>query len=428
MKLLNRSLVYLSLAFLMILGVWSVLFYVNLKDEIRDSIDDGLDNNRILILQKIKTDSSLLFQNEFGGNNFEIHPISKHIALTFKDVYKDTLMYRINEEDLEPVRILHSAFEHQNNYYKLRVISSLVEEDDLIEDSFWSIVWLFVILICSIIIVNNVLLRKIWKPFYDILDRLKKYRLDVDNIPIEIDTKTKEFIQLQEVSNALIKQSEEIYASQKQFTESASHELQTPIAIITNKLELLLESKYLNESDAKRIAEVINIADRLKKLNNTLLLLTKIENKQYLEEQTVCINENVKEILFDFQELTDFKNIKISIEEVDKLYVRMNSSLAEIILSNLIKNAIFHNIKGGDISILIKRQEFIICNTGINTALDFKIIFNRFAKDPSKTQSTGLGLAVCKTITKLYGSNLSYEFTEKKHCFSVIFKNTVSKV
>ncbi len=424
MKLLNQSLLYLTLVFLLIIGIWSLIFYVNLKDEIRDSIDDGLDNNRLLILQKIKTDSTLLAQNKFGGNNFEIHPISKQKAHTFKEVYKDTLMYRLNEDDLEPVRILHSTFEHQNNYYEIKIISSLIEEDDLIEDSFWSIVWLFVILIASIIIVNNVVLRKIWNPFYLILKRLKTYRLDKDDAPLEIDTKTKEFIQLQEASNALIKHSKEAYTSQKQFTENASHELQTPIAIITNKLELLLESQHLNKNDAKTIAEVINIADRIKKLNNTLLLLTKIENKQFFDEQAVCINEKVKEIILNFQEIIDFKNINIVIEETDNLYVKMNVPLAEIILSNLIKNAIFHNIKAGRISIIIKKQEFIICNTGIMTAIDSKTIFNRFAKDQSKSQSTGLGLAVCKTVCKLYDSSLSYRFISSEHCFTIHFKNT----
>ncbi len=421
MKLLNRSLLYLSLAFLVILGIWSVVFYVNLKDEIRDSIDDGLDNNRLLILQKVKTDSTLLLQNEFGGNNFKIHPVSKQIAFTFNDTYKDTLMYRQNEDDLEPVRILHSAFEHQDKYYKLAVISSLVEEDDLIEDSFWSVFWLFIILITSIIIINNVVLRKVWNPFYDILKQLKSYRLDKDETHKNIATKTKEFIQLQDASNALICHSKEAYTSQKQFTENASHELQTPIAIIINKLELLLESKDLKETEAQTIAQVINIADRLKRLNNSLLLLAKIENKQFLEQQSVSINEIAKELLSNYQELADFKNIEINVIESDNLYVHMNASLADMLISNLIKNSIFHNKSDGIITIKITKQQFIINNTGSSSALDPKTIFNRFEKDQTKSQSTGLGLAVCKAICNSYGITLTYDFVEKEHCFAINF-------
>ncbi|MBK5209187.1 MAG: HAMP domain-containing histidine kinase [Flavobacteriaceae bacterium] len=428
MKLLNRSLRYLSLAFLFIIGVWSVVFYFNLKDEIRDSIDDGLDNNRLLILLKVKTDSTLLFQNEFGGNNFEIHPVSKQNAFTFKDVYKDTLMYRQNEDDLEPVRVLNTAFEHQEKYYQLMVISSLVEEDDLIEDSFWSVVWLFIILITSVIIINNFVLRKVWNPFYDILDKLKTYRIDKDETPINIATKTKEFIQLQEASNTLIHHSKETYTSQKHFTENASHELQTPIAIIINKLELLLESENLKEKEAKTIAEVINIADRLKKLNNSLLLLAKIENKQFLEQKTVSINEIAKEFLSNYQELAEFKNIELKVIEIDDLYVQMNNALAEILISNLIKNAIFHNKKDGKITIKVTEQEFIIYNTGSTAALNPKTIFNRFEKDQTKSQSTGLGLAVCNAICNSYDIKITYKFLENEHCFAINFKNSISPV
>ncbi|WP_458627561.1 PorY family sensor histidine kinase [Winogradskyella sp. PC D3.3] len=426
MKLLNRSLLYLSLTFLVIIGVWSVIFYLNIKDEIRDSIDDGLDNNRLLILQKTKTDASLFLQNEFSGNNFEIHPISKQKALAFRDIYKDTLMYRLNEDDLEPVRILHSAFEHHDHYYHLKIISSLIEEDDLIEDSFWSIIWLFLILITSVIIINNIVLGKIWKPFYEILERLKTYRLDKDEAALNIPTKTKEFIQLQHASNALFLHAKKSFTAQKQFTENASHELQTPIAIIINKLELLLESEHLTENDAKTIAEVITIADRMKRLNNSLLLMAKIENKQFLDINTVSINKVSKDFLAHYKELTDYRKLAFQLEETDHCSVNMNSALAEILISNLIKNAVFHNKPHSDITIKITKQEFIISNQGDTTALDSKLIFNRFEKDASKTNSTGLGLAICKTICDAYNISITYDFTEHKHSFKINFKNIIT--
>jgi signal transduction histidine kinase len=410
-----------------IIGIWSVIFYFNIKDEIRDSIDDGLDNNKLLILQKTKTDPSLFFQVEFRGNNFEIHPISKQKALVFRDLYKDTLMYRLNENDLEPVRILHSAFEHQDNYYHLKVISSLIEEDDLIEDSFWSIIWLFLILIASILIVNNIVLGKLWKPFYDILERLNTFRLDKDEASLMIPTKTKEFIQLQQASNALFRHSKKAYISQKQFTENASHELQTPIAIIINKLELLLESEYLNENDAKSIAKVISIAGRMKRLNNSLLLMAKIENKQFLDVKTVSINKITKEFLTHYKELTEYRQITVQLIETKQCSVNMNNALSEILISNLIKNAIFHNKQHSDITIKITKQEFIISNQGETNSLDSKLIFNRFEKDASKTNSTGLGLAICKTICNAYASDISYSFSENQHSFKINFKNIISR-
>jgi signal transduction histidine kinase len=422
MKLLNQSIFILSFAFLAIIGIWTIIFYFNLKSEIRDSIDDGLDNNRMLILQKMMLDSALLYQKEFGGNNFKVHPISKQQAFSYTDVYKDTMMYRLNEDDLEPVRVLHSAFEHQDSFYRLTVISSLVEEDDLIESSFWGVVWLFIILITSIMIVNNLVLRKVWNPFYEILERLKNYRLDRDEIPANIETNTKEFKQLQEASNTLFRHSKEAYLSQKQFTENASHELQTPIAIITNKLELLLESENLAENDATTIAEVIKMTSRLKKLNQSLLLLVKIENKQFLEEDLISINQVIKRILENYQELIKFQNIELELVEQGELTFQMNEMLAEMLISNLFRNALFHNHKSGLIKVKITKQDFIILNSGMDSALDSNTIFNRFEKDQSKSKSTGLGLAICKAICKSSGIEIEYQFKEKEHNFSLIFK------
>lgn len=423
MKLLNRSLVYLSVAFFLIIGIWSAIFYYNLKDEIRDSIDDGIENNRLLILQKVMVDSTLLFQNEFSGNNFKVNQISKEQAFNYRDEYKDTMMYRLNENDLEPVRILHSAFEHLDNYYQLTIISSLVEEDDLTEDSFWSVLWLFVILITSVILINNLVLKRIWNPFYEILDRLKTYRLDQGEIPKDVETNTKEFIQLQEASNILFRSSRDSYASQKQFTANASHELQTPIAIITNKLELLLESEDLKEKDAKTIDEVISMANRLKKLNQTLLLMVKIENKQFLDNELISINRLALEITSNYQELSNFKNIAFDFQQTDELSVLMNPSLAEILISNLIRNAIFHNINDGKINIKITDHEFQISNNSKVKQLESKTIFNPFEKDQSSKHQAGLGLglAICKSICKSYGFQISYHFNEDLHYFSIQF-------
>ncbi len=427
MKLLNRSLLYLSATFLIIIGVWSVIFYFNLKNEIRDSIDDGLDNNRILIIKKLEQDTSLLSQNEFGGNNFEIHQTSKQIALEFKDIYKDTLMYRINEDDLEPVRILHSAFKHKNTYYHLKVISSLVEEDDLIEDSFWSVVWLFIILIATIFIINNVILRKVWNPFYDILNLLKAYRLDKNEDLINVKTKTKEFIELQNASNTLIKHSKDVFSSQKQFTENASHELQTPLAIITNKLELLLESEDLTTADAQTIAGVIDSTQKLTQLNKSLLLLAKIENKQFANTTVLSVNDTAKEFISNFQDFITFKEITIEFVEKAILTVNIDASLLEILITNLIKNAVFHNSNKGKITLVFSEETFSIYNTGSSTALNTKTIFNRFQKEASSIKSTGIGLAVCKAICKLYTTPITYSFIKNQHCFTINFKNIIAE-
>lgn len=424
MKLLNKSLIYLTGAFLVIIGVWSIVFFIDLKDEIRDSIDDGLDNSRLLIIEKARDDTSLLTQNEFGGNNFKIQPISGNPGKR-KSIYKDTLMYRLNENELEPVRILNTVFKHNDTYYKLSVISSLVEEDDLIEDAFWNLLWLFIILIFSIVIINNVVLRRVWNPFHEILNRLKTFEIDKDENPIAINTQIKEFRELQEASNTLMRHSRETFIAQKQFTDNASHEMQTPLAISMNKLELLLESGKLERREANTVAEVLHIIERLTRLNKALLLLAKIENKQYRDHQKIDVNALVKKYINDFQDFSDFKEIGVEVLGNSAVEVFMDTSLANMLFSNLVKNALFHNIKQGAVKIRFTETEFEICNSGTDTSLDESSIFNRFQKGNTDNGSNGLGLSICRAICGYYGFKFTYDFREQKHCFKINFDKTV---
>ena len=170
-------------------------------------------------------------------------------------------MRMIKTWNSNPCECLSTAFESYGRYYELTIVNSMVEEDDLIEELLRKAVWLYVILIAAIIIINNVVLQRLWKPFYDFLEQLKGYRLGSSkNLP-EAKTKIKEFTDLQFAVKKLLQHSIETYQQQKQFIGNASHELQTPLAIIINKLELLIEKGNLTDSQAESIAEVMNIVE-----------------------------------------------------------------------------------------------------------------------------------------------------------------------
>lgn len=420
MKLVNQSLIYLSVSILLIVSIWSVIFYINMIDEIQDSIDDGLENNKILIIKKSEKDTSLLQKNEFDESNYSIHRITKKQAITIKDTFVDTLMYMENEQELEPVRLLTTAFENNGNFYELKVISSMVEEDDLVEDLFWSIFWLYIIVVASILVINNIVLRKLWKPFYSLLAQLKEFRIDnpTTNLP-QITTNTKEFTDLQKSLTTLLEHNLQIYQQQRQFIENASHELQTPLAIATNKLELLLENENLEQESAQGIYQIVQIIERLTKLNKSLLLLAKIENKQFLNLQSISINEVVNQCIIDLEDFAEFKEIEIKVIQNEELTVKMDNSLAQILVSNLLKNAIFHNTNKGKVEIFISTSTLKISNTAKDKALENEKVFHRFYKS-SDTKGTGLGLAITKAICNLFDFQVFYSF-DKLHSFEVYF-------
>jgi signal transduction histidine kinase len=418
MKLLNKTSLYLTGSFIIIIGVWAVLFYISMLTEIYDSIDDGLGNYKILIIDKAKQDSTILTKSEFGESNYAIKKISAH-TFPNKDRYTDTLMYMQNEEDFEPVRMLHTYFIVNNQHYQLRIISSMIEEDDLIQDLLLYLIILYCVIIVSIILLNNFVLKAIWKPFHLVLNQVRSFRLnELKNIEPP-HTSIAEFKYLNQSLVSLLKNNIDTYHSQKQFIENASHELQTPLAVCINKIELLLEDIKITEDQVNILGTVLENLERLTRLNRTLHLISTIENKQYLNPEVVKLNSIIYSVLDDLNEVIQFNNIRVEIKEMSDFTVKMNRDLALILVSNIIKNAVIHNQTGGRLIITVDDHEVIFANSGNSTTLDMNLIFKRFYKaSPSRT-STGLGLSIIKAITDLTGISIEYNFRESTHRFTM---------
>ena len=417
MKLLNYTSKYFAWLLFFVLTGWAVIFYFQILDEIYDSMDDGLENQKMLVIKNTSEKDSILIKSDFGDGYYTLNPISEKSALRFKDSYRDTLMYMQNEQDYEPVRLLESVFKQNDQYYKVKVITSMVEEDDLIEDLLFSILWLYLGLILSILILNNLILKKVWNPFYKLLENLRNFKIEKDQkIDLE-DSKIEEFNTLNEDIKNLISKSVRSYQSQKQFIENASHEIQTPIAIAINKLELLLEDNNLEEKQASKLISAIENLERLSRFNQSLLLLAKIENKQFPETQEINLNELTQDILNNFEDLIVHKNARLKVDSKEQLILSINPDLAQILLTNLIKNAIIHNPDSGLIRISIDSKSWRISNPG-DESLDQKYLFTRFQKVKDSSRSSGLGLAIAKAIANLYNLDLFYEFQDA-HIFKI---------
>jgi signal transduction histidine kinase len=420
MKLLNYTSSYFAILLLLAITLWAALFYINMLDEIYDSIDDSLENNKMLIMEKAASDPAVLQRTDFDEGNYAIHPIPQPEAENYQDVYLDTSMYMLNEEDYEPVRMLKTVFRQDGRFYELKVITSMVEEDDLMEDLFFALLWLYVGLIASILLLNNFLLKKVWSPFYHLLHVLKSFCLEQPEPFVPEKSRIEEFNTLNETVEKLLKSNMAAYQSQKQFIENASHELQTPVAISLNKLELLAEQANLSEEKLKLLSAAINNLERLTRLNKSLLLLSKIENRQFAEEETINLKLLCRSLVEDFADQAEFRGVELSLNEERDCIQKMNAGLAATLISNLIKNAIVHNHKGGKVDISLSSESLTVVNSGKREPLDENRLFARFYKGEASSETTGLGLSIVKAIADLYEFRMEYSYKDN-HCIKIIF-------
>jgi two-component system OmpR family sensor kinase len=420
MKLQNYTLRYLAITLLLVIPIWAGIFYVLILDEVYDNIDDDLKNSKIIIIRHAFANQELLNSPEFGINKFTIKPLPKG-QYSNKEEFSTSKEFMEYDNDNEPIRTLKTVFnDDKGNPYELIIKASIVEEDELLEDLFLALIGLYVMLVISILAVNHLLLKKIWKSFYIILENLKEIKLGTGSKLKAIDSPIDEFNILEKEVEKMLNRNESIYSSQKQFIENASHELQTPLAISINKLELFAENSVLADEQLMEIGKITDTLNRLTRLNKSLLMLSKIENQQFSEEENINFNELILVLTDDYSDLADFKEVKITVTENDTLYFKMNKGLAIALISNLLKNALIHNHHNGFVNFMIDKNEITLSNSGNNSPLNSDVIFNRFYRHTTTNESTGLGLSIVKSIINNYSIKIEYLF-QNNHQFKIIF-------
>lgn len=420
-SLKNYTLRYLSIAFLIIITIWAALFYAYILEEVYDNVDDGLKNQKILILREVYENPKLLEINEYGINQFRITAVDNEEDFSEKNRLDNEFFYMPYDDEMEPYRVLRTGFYAADQKpYHLQIRTSTVEEDDLIFNLTTALIVLYLVLVLGVYLINESVLRRAWQPFRIILENLNLYRFGKKDDLKPVSTNIREFNHLHEEINQMWRRNEEVFDDQKRFIENAAHELQTPLAITINKLELLMEDESLSESQLTQLADSKSSLQRLVNLNKALLMLSRIENKQYKDVKQVNLNQLVKEISEDFQEFLSFKDIMLEVKEGGLFDVSMNKDLALVLISNLFRNAIRYNIKGGIISINISKNQLLVANTGDRVPLSKAKIFNRFHKGTQDSQSNGLGLAIVKSIVDTYSElSIDYHFEENRHIFSL---------
>jgi signal transduction histidine kinase len=329
---------------------------------------------------------------------------------------RDTTVYYQDQKQSLPFEVSTAYYSLNGKQYALSTYVSSKEINHLIAKVFISEAVILVLLLVTVVIVNKKSSISLWSPFFSTIKSVRQYDITRNqNLKLPEATGTREFDELNREITNLIRNVNQAYLQQKEFVENASHEMQTPLAIIRSKLELLINQPSLTEKSAFLLADITEANDRLSQMNRTLLLLAKIENNQFPDVEEIKISRLIKQLIFNYREHYTENFPRLTENFVSEITVIANHSLIEILLSNLVKNSIEHNEAGGEISITTGNSTLSIKNTGPPPETQPELLLQRFKKGSHQSKTTGLGLALVKQICILYGYSLRYTYKSDWH-------------
>lgn len=419
MKLLTLTNRYYLISILLITLIGSVVAYEILIRIINKQFDDKLLAEKeqfIYELHNYDNLNEILYLNI--GDRIVVAPRDEDPKIIA--VLQDTVMFDDYAGKNLNFRSIKFSDQVHGQFYIITITKSLLPTEGLIEGIGEIMIILIVSMVLVLLFVNRFISRLVWEPFYKTVESLKAFRLDKKEDVAFGETNINEFVELNEALNQLINKNKTDYLSLKEFTENASHEFQTPLAIIKNKSELLLQNN-LSEIDMIEVVKINEAASRLSKIKNGLSMLTKMDNDQFSDVESIKLAEFIDKKTKHFEELIDLKQIGLTKKFKAHPIVQWNNTLAYMLVTNLINNAIKHNIKGGTLNIILDSKKLTIENTG-KPLTDAPIqYFDRFKKGSTSADSSGLGLALIKKICDIYNMEIHYTNVGMLHVFTIDF-------
>jgi signal transduction histidine kinase len=423
MKLQTKINIRFLIVTFLVFSIAGVLFYFALGQVVDQNIREMLKSRKAYIELNLQQntpsadsiespDHTILIQRIYNIKNYKL--------------FSDTLAYDQEEKELVPFRKMTFSVKSGERFYKVILLQSLLESEDLQMVIFSFMAALFGIILLALFFLNHWLSNKSWNPFLKSLSVLGSWKIG-ENQAFQFDrTGISEFDQLNSTLENMMHKIQADFVNLKEFTENASHEIQTPLAIIKSKLEMVLQDKTLNTIDYQRIRAAFESTIRLSKLNEALLLLSKIENRQFVETSEIDICRLVQSRLEYLEELFALKQIEVSVHLDQKVVFILNPLLAEILINNLLGNALRHNIENGKITVLSENQGITISNASQQGEMDVSRLFRRFSKQTISSESNGLGLAIAHEICNNYNLELNYCYLNGMHCMTIRQKSQIS--
>jgi signal transduction histidine kinase len=419
MKLLTKTTLYIATLSLFLFFFMGIIFFQVLKNM---SLSDL--NRELYGIKEVVDD---VFPHFLGGqlnglpglDSIAIRPTSS--VLSTEDQFGDTLMFDSRSAQFRTFRYLQFMAEHGGEGYMVVLYKSTTPADKLVEQVTLMMTLMVILFMAGIFFLNHFIFRNLWKDFFDALEKLKQFDTTKEAVILG-EPDVEEFVELKKVLERMTQRLSSEYRELKEYTDHTTHELQTPLAVIKTKTELLMQSSNLGPEEMQLLQSINASVNHLSRLNSTLAMMTRIENQQFTGKEEINMAGLMEKHLEMFQELIALRELEVERSYEDqKQVLTMDKGLADILVTNLLKNAIVHNEEGGMISCMLNTGMLEIGNSGKELDFKQKDLFRRFVRDTSKTGNFGLGLSLVKKICDHYGFDIQYAYRNQMHFFSIHF-------
>ncbi len=425
MKLVYKITLTFIIPLVVTLGLWGWFSYRTMERKIHAETDMVLrDYSDDIIARKL---SGAELPERFNGayNTYRIKEVTPEYASENPGVeYIDAETYIRSLEDLASSRIRKQVFmDRDGRYYEIAVSLPTFERETLVEHVLWWTGILFFALLVAMIVIGVLVLDYNMRPFRALMEWVDGYVPGQPHEPIPSDTDVVEFQKLADSVREAVDRFEHEYEERRIFIGNASHELQTPLAVCSNRIEMMLDRPDLDEDMASELVKIHRSIQHLVRLNKTMLLLSKIENDQFPDVTDVDFTALLHDGLELNDEIYSYKEIHASCEGGAFVW-KINEQMASVLVGNLLKNAYVHSRQGSDVEVHVSSEGFSVSNSG-EAPLDSSKMFSRFYLPGGRKEgSTGLGLALAYAVCDRNGLILSYDFIENCHIFSVNLKKS----
>ena len=409
----NRASIIISVSILLISGF---VYYLVINHIARQQLDSDLVEELEEVVAYVSLNHHLPKPVDFDE---DVTTFTKTNKESFATLFFDTPYHNPKESKSEEGRAIAGLIKSDGQNYIVTIVESREDTEYLIQIITGVTLILTAVLLGVLIVTNRFVLNGLWRPFYNLLDQVKWFNVADKHKVAPVEARADEF---RDLSDAIVRMSSRVtseYQGLKAFTENASHEMMTPLAIITSKLDMLIQDETLNPEQFNQISDIYSAASRLSRLNQSLLLLMKIDNNLLKDTEKVSLRTVILEKAQQFNEMMLNKNIELEYK-LDDLEVKASKYLIDVLITNLFSNAIRHNKNPGKIKVTLLGNKLSFKNTGDAMELDRETIFERFYKGRN-SEGTGLGLAIIKNICNVYNGEIAYTLHEGMHCFSISF-------